>query len=95
MSAMAAISAASSPALRRGVRQHFDTVRGAPILQAPERVVVLDDIALAIIELCDGRTSIAAMSEILAARFAGEAAEVEADVLAFIGELADKGLVSA
>lgn len=89
------ISASSTPALRRGVRRRHDPVRGADILQAPERVVVLDEIALAILELCDGQTTIAAMSQVLAETFAAPAAAVEADVLAFIRELSEKGLVSA
>lgn len=56
---------------------------------------MLDDIALAILELCDGQTSVAVISQILAEKFGAPAASVEEDVLAFIRELSEKGLVSA
>ena len=89
------LTTASIPALRRGVRRRHDPVRHADILQAPERVVVLDDIAGAIVELCDARTSIAQIAAVLAARYAADIAQVEPDVLAFVQELADKGLLAA
>ena len=35
--------------LPRGVRTHLDTVRGTEVLLAPERVLMLDEIGLAIL----------------------------------------------
>jgi pyrroloquinoline quinone biosynthesis protein D len=88
------LTAHAIPALRRGIRRRFDTTRGQNVLLCPERVILLDDIANAITELCDGQRDVTEISRILAERFAEDVAQVETDVLAFIQELSDKGLVS-
>ncbi|WP_297489854.1 pyrroloquinoline quinone biosynthesis peptide chaperone PqqD [Acidocella sp.] len=88
------VNPACMPVLRRGVRRRFDATRGQNVLLCPERVIMLDDIADAITQLCDGRNSVAEISRILAVRFAADAAVVEADVLGFVQELVDKGLVA-
>lgn len=88
------ITAHAIPVLRRGVRRHFDTARGQNVLLCPERVILLDEIANAIAELCDGKNSVAAISRILAERYEENAAQVEEDVLSFVQELLDKGLVT-
>ena len=85
----------SVPALKRGARRHFDAVRNQHILQGPERIIVLDDIACAILDLCDGSRTVQAMAAMLAARYQGDAAEIEADVVVLLQELADKGLLAA
>jgi coenzyme PQQ biosynthesis protein PqqD len=89
------VSAQTVPALRRGIRRHFDATRAQNVLQCPERVILLDEIGNAIVELCDGQRSITAISLVLAERYAEDAAQVEADVIGFVQELADKGLVGA
>jgi pyrroloquinoline quinone biosynthesis protein D len=83
----------SVPAWRRGIRRSFDAVRGANILQGPERVIVLDDIAAAITELFDSERTIREISKNLAVKYAEDAGLVEADVIGFVQDLADKGLV--
>lgn len=87
------VTAASVPALRRGIRRSFDAVRGAHILQGPERVIVLDDIAAAIAELVDAKRSVRDISQNLAQKYNEDAGQVEADVIGFVQDLADKGLV--
>jgi coenzyme PQQ biosynthesis protein PqqD len=62
------------------------------VLLGPERVIVLDEIAVAIIELVDAAHSVADIAKVLAERFAADYAEVEADVAAFVQDLVDKGL---
>jgi pyrroloquinoline quinone biosynthesis protein D len=89
-----AISAQTIPALRRGIRRHYDATREQNVLLCPERVILLDDIGNSIIELCDGERSIAAISLALAERYAEDPAQVEADVTSFVQELSDKGLVT-
>jgi pyrroloquinoline quinone biosynthesis protein D len=92
---MAAVSPASVPALRRGIRQRFDATRNAHVLLGPERVIVLDEIAVAITELVDARNSVADISDALAKKFEADYAMVEADVIGFVQDLVDKGLVAA
>ncbi len=84
----------SVPALRRGVRRQFDTARNAPVLMAPERVVMLDDIADAIIAECDGKRSAGEIAARLAERFGAPEADVLVDVLAFLEELSEASLVA-
>lgn len=95
MNARIVIGADSRPVLRRGARRHFDAVRNQQVLQGPERIIVLDDIACAILDLCDGSQTVQAMAGTLAARYQGDAAEIEADVTGLLQELTDKGLMSA
>jgi pyrroloquinoline quinone biosynthesis protein D len=89
------ISETSVPVLRRGVRRQFDTARNAAVLMAPERVVLLDEIGDAIIAACGAGGSVREISNRLALRFQAPPEAVEADVIAFLQELFDKGLLSA
>jgi len=81
------------PRLRRGVKLARDVARDTAILNAPERIVVLDDIAEAILRRCDGATSIAAMAEALAADHGEETALVQADIIALLSDLHAQGFV--
>lgn len=87
------VTAQSVPALRRGIRRSFDAVRGANILQGPERVIVLDEIASAITELVDAKRTVREISQTLAQKYAEDVGQVEIDVIGFVQDLADKGLV--
>ncbi|OYV38428.1 MAG: pyrroloquinoline quinone biosynthesis protein PqqD [Acidocella sp. 20-61-6] len=89
----AAITRDSIPVLRRGVRRQFDNTRNAAILMAPERVIVLDEIADAIVEEFKPAATVGDIVANLATRFGAPAQEVEGDVVAFIRELIDKGLI--
>jgi len=89
------VTAASVPALRRGIRRRFDETRAAHVLLGPERVIVLDEIAVAIAALVDAKASVGEISQALAQQFEADYAMVEADVIAFVQDLVDKGLVAA
>jgi len=88
------VTAQTIPALRRGIRRQYDAARNAHVLLAPERVIVLDDIALAITEFFDGARSVADISAALATKFEADVAVVQADVIAFVEDLVEKGLVA-
>ena len=92
--ARAAVAPQSVPALPRGVRLRFDQARDAWVLLAPERVLMPDPIAVEILKRCDGKASVAAIVDDLAATFAAERAQIETDVTAFLQDLADKGMVA-
>jgi pyrroloquinoline quinone biosynthesis protein D len=66
-----------------------DPRRGADLLLMPERVVVLEGQAAAVLRLCDGTRSAARVVAELQARFPG--APVAADVPAFLGRVRDEG----
>ena len=81
--------------MRRGVRRQFDKARNVAILMAPEKVIMLDDIADAILAECDAVSSVADITARLSARFAAPAEEIEGDILAFLQTLQDQGLIQS
>jgi pyrroloquinoline quinone biosynthesis protein D len=94
MSARAQVQSQSVPALPRGVKLRFDEARDAWVLLAPERVLMPDPIAVEILKRCDGKASVAAIVDDLATTFAAERSRIEADVNAFLQDLADKGMLA-
>jgi pyrroloquinoline quinone biosynthesis protein D len=52
------------PRLARHVRLGFDRTRQRPILLLPETVVVLNGSGARILELCDGRRTVAEIAEL-------------------------------
>lgn len=84
------VEAGDVPRLPRGVRMRFDDVRRKHVLLAPERTFDLDDNAVAVLTLVDGRRSVSDIARRLAETFAADAAVIEADVLAMLNDLATK-----
>lgn len=91
---MSVLAPEAVPRLKPGVRRRWDASRNAHILLAPERVVMLDDIAAAVLERVDGVSSIEAMAIGLAAAFDAPLETVRADVLELLGALRDKGMIA-
>lgn len=81
------------PVLPRGVRLHFDAVRGAWTLVAPERAILLDEAGQAILGEVDGERSVGEIAVRLAERFAAPVEEILADTREFLEGLADRRLV--
>lgn len=88
------VQAEAIPSLPRGVKLRFDRARDAWVLLAPERVLMPDPIAVEILKRCDGKATVAAIVDDLAATFAAERAQVAGDVEAFLQDLADKGMIA-
>ncbi len=80
--------------LKPHVRLQFNEARGQWIVQAPERVLMPDEIAVSILKLCDGKTSVEAIAETLAREYQAPRDVVEADVLEMLKDLAEKGIVT-
>ena len=57
------------PRLTRHVRMSYDRSRDRHVLQRPEAVTVLNPTGAAILELCDGRRTIAEIQEELRGRY--------------------------
>ena len=87
------IDAAARPRLKRGVRLQFSEPRGQWIVQAPERVLMPDEIALAVLRRCDGAASVAAIGAALAAEYGAPEETVLADVIELLQDLAAKGVI--
>ena len=87
------VAETSRPVLPRHVRLKFDEARQRWVILAPERVLAPDDIAVEILQLCDGQRSVARMIDLLAEKYVAERELIGADVIAMLQDLADKGFL--
>lgn len=88
-----AASLESVPKLARGVKLRFDETRGRWVLLVPERVLAPDEIAVEVLQLCDGERSVSDMVDVLAAKYAAPAEEIGTDVIDMLQDLADSGFL--
>lgn len=84
----------SVPRFNRGFRLRRDEVRGSWVVLAPERLFALDDHAAEVLQLVDGKRSIADIITVLAEKFVAPASEIRADVEAMLQDLMGKGAIS-
>jgi pyrroloquinoline quinone biosynthesis protein D len=83
------------PKLAAGVRLKFDRVGGVWLLLAPERGLILNEAAHAVLERCDGSRPLAALIADLASQCSAvAAAEIERDVLDLAQRLQQDGWLS-
>ncbi len=83
----------SCPRLARGVKLVRDEVRGQWLLNAPERVLLLDDIAHAILSRIDGERPLAEICDALAATYEAPRDVIGADVMELVRDLALRGFL--
>jgi pyrroloquinoline quinone biosynthesis protein D len=89
----APLTADSRPALVAHARLQRDAVRERWVVQAPERLFVLDEVAHAVLSRCGGGLSVSQIAAELGAEFEAPIDEIRGDVLALLQDLADKGIV--
>src|SRR6202030_2050182 len=88
------VSEASRPLLPRHAKLKFDETRQRWVILAPERVLAPDEIAVEVLQLCDGVRSGGAMIDQLAERYTAERGAIATDVIAMLQDLADKGFLT-
>jgi pyrroloquinoline quinone biosynthesis protein D len=88
------VSEASRPVLPRHARLKFDETRKVWVILAPERILAPDEIAVEVLQLCDGVRSVADMVDHLAAKYAAPRDAISTDVIAMLQDLADKGFLT-
>ena len=82
------------PKLPRHAKLRYDEARKKWIINAPERVFELDEIAAEVMQLVDGKSSIMGIVEILIKKFEGAPKDVvKKDVLSMLQPLAEKGFI--
>ena len=81
------------PKLARRARLRFDEREQKHMLLYPERGLVLNASAAAIVQLCDGTRTVDEIIAALASDTDAPRERVDADVRSLIARLADKGLV--
>lgn len=91
-----------TPELASLARLKYDKVREKSLLLLPERVVILNETAASILALCDGVQTIHRIADQLRTSLQSEASSeetlpdvktMEADITAFVEEMADQGWV--
>jgi pyrroloquinoline quinone biosynthesis protein D len=83
----------STPTLAPHVQLRHDARRSQWVLLAPERVIVLDEMAHAVVSLLDGQRSEDAIAASLARDYDATPEKIAADLREFLEELRGKGLV--
>ena len=91
--ARANVEGGSLPRLPRHVKLRFDKARERWVVLAPERVLMPDETALAILKRCDGETSVNAIVAHMAEAYEAPPEEIREDVSALLQDLADKGFI--
>lgn len=86
------VTEASRPVLPRHAQLKFDKTRERWVILAPERVLAPDEIAVEVLQMCDGR-SVARMVDQLTEKYAAPRDDIGVDVIAMLQDLADKGFL--
>ena len=90
------VSATSVLRLAPHIVFRFDDTRQRWIMMAPERLMLPDEQAVEILKLVDGKSSVDAIVDSLAARYTQAPRELIAkDVTAMLQDLADKGCLAS
>ncbi|MBS0531950.1 MAG: pyrroloquinoline quinone biosynthesis peptide chaperone PqqD [Proteobacteria bacterium] len=87
------VTGTSRPLLPRHAKLRFDDTRQRWVILAPERVLAPDDIAVEVLQLCDGDRDVDQMVDLLAAKYVADRAAIASDVIAMLQDLADKGFL--
>jgi pyrroloquinoline quinone biosynthesis protein D len=87
------IAAGSKPYLPRHIKLRQDAARGAWTILAPERVFTPDEIAVAVLQLCDGARTVDAIAQELSVTYNAPVVQISADIVSMLQDLADKGVV--
>lgn len=87
------VSAMSKPQLMTHVRMRYDPVREALALLSPEKILWPDEIALEILNLCNGKNTVSDIATQLANQYEAPLDEVMADVMEFLQSWSDQLLL--
>jgi pyrroloquinoline quinone biosynthesis protein D len=89
------IGADLKPVLPRHIKLRHDTVRDRWTILAPERVFSPDPVALAVLQLCDGRRTVDEIAQELTSNYGAPKAQILSDIIEMLQDLVDKGVVQA
>ena len=94
MSEPRTITADSRPVVASKARLRWDVRTSRHLLLYPERGLILNPTAADVIQLCTGEHTVGAIIDRLAEKYAPQPrATVEREVLAFLANMADRGLI--
>src|SRR5262245_63343030 len=81
------VSEASRPVLPRHAKLKYDETRKVWVILAPERVLAPDEIAVEVLQLCDGARSVGDVANQLAEKYAAPRDAILADVIVMLQDL--------
>lgn len=87
------IKLANRPRLRSDVRFRRIGDEGVVLRQADAEVMVVNDLGVGVLEQIDGQRTVGAILDTLGSQYDVGRAQLEADVLGYLGELADRGAI--
>jgi coenzyme PQQ biosynthesis protein PqqD len=87
------LSPTSRPRLAAKARLRFDRKAERYMLLYPEKGMVLNPTAADVLQLCTGEHTVGAIVARLADKYGQDAGQVEREVMAFLGGMADRGLL--
>ncbi|WP_207459777.1 pyrroloquinoline quinone biosynthesis peptide chaperone PqqD [Azospirillum sp. SYSU D00513] len=94
MSEAAPITEEANLRLAPGVMLRQDRTRGSWVLMAPERVLVLDEIALEVVRACaQGKASVSEGIDALSQSFDAPRSDITSDVLDLLTDLRNRGFL--
>ncbi len=93
MNAGVAIDEGSVPRFQPHMKLRFDKKRERWTILAPERLFLPDEIALEILQRCDGVATIGAIVDALAAKFDAPRHVIMDDVKKLVQNFAEKGVL--
>src|SRR5690242_21025821 len=82
------VSEDSRVVLPRHTKLKFDETRKVWVILAPERILAPDEIAVEVLQLCDGVRRVSEMVDQLVAKYAAPREAIATDVLAMLQDLA-------
>ena len=88
------VSETSRPVLPRHAKLKFDQTRQVWVILAPERVLAPDEIAVEVLQICDGVRNVGEIADLLAQKYAAEREAILSDVIVMLQDLADKGFLT-
>jgi pyrroloquinoline quinone biosynthesis protein D len=89
----AIITVASKPVMPPYIKMRHDAGRNRWLILAPERLFDPDEIAVEVLKLCDGARTVGDIADILAKEYNAPREDIEADIIAMLQDLGDKGVV--
>lgn len=92
---MSALADDQVPRLLKGVRVKHDPVRRIEVLLAPERVLKLDQIGVAILAEADGTRTFAEIVQTLAEKYNAPPEQIAGDARRFLEGLIDRRMAEA
>jgi pyrroloquinoline quinone biosynthesis protein D len=91
----AIVTSNTRPRIPRHIKLRHDPGRGRWIILAPERVFNPDDIAVAVLQRCDGARTVGDIAGELSVEYQAPRDVILNDICDMLQELSDKGVVDA